>query len=81
MWRPARVPLHQPRRSSLAQQEPAPAPAPTERAWTTEALIGTSVGALAGAFVAAVSGKKLAGNEVLAGGGAGFIVANVLRLL
>ena len=81
MWRPARVPIRHPGRPVLAQQE-APAAPPAERpSWTTESLVGTGVGALTGALIAAVSGKKLAGNEILAGGGAGFVVANILRLV
>lgn len=81
MWRPARVPLHQPRHSSLAQQEPAPTPPPERASWETEAAVGFGAGALTGVILAAIDGKKLFGREMVAGGGAGFIVANVLRLI
>ena len=84
MWRPARVPIRYSGHPTLAQEEPpaAPAPPPAERAsWTTEALVGTAVGAIFSAFIVATSGKKPSASEIAAGGGTGFVVANVLRLL
>lgn len=87
MWRPARVPIRYSGYPNLGQQEPPtdvapPSPPPAERAsWTTEALVGTAVGALFSAFIVSTSGKKPSASEIAAGGGTGFIVANVLRLL
>ena len=87
MWRPARVPIRYSGYPNLGQQEPPtdvapPSPPPAKRtSWTTEVLVGTGVGAFTGALIASLSGRKPSANDAGVGGGTGFIVANILRLL
>ena len=70
-------------RSSLAQQEPAPAaaPAPERASWELEVAVGMGVGTIAGWLTALALGKSKPTAALAPGAGAGFIVANILRLL
>ena len=88
MWRPAVRAIPVVRHPSLGQEEQPVAPVETPpveepRSWLTEVLIGTAGGALVGAFTGALEGKPInkVGPEIAAGGSAGFVVVNLLRLI
>ncbi len=85
MWRPARVPIRYSGYPNLGQQEPAPTPAPApapERAsWEAEVAVGMAVGTVAAWLSALALGQPKPTSVMAPGAGAGFVVANILRLL